>query len=51
MKADCETGALYTDDYTDPDMKTICIITGEIYHYLDADSDCVHIKAWIEKHR
>ena len=51
MKADCETGALYTDDYTDPDTKTICIITGEIYHYLDADSDCVHIKAWIEKHR
>ena len=51
IKADCKTGALYTVDYSDPDTKMILIIAGEIYHYLDADSDCVHTKAWLEDHR
>ena len=51
IKADCETGALYTVDYSDPNTKMILIIAGEDYHYLDADSDCVNIKAWLEDHR
>ena len=50
IKADCQLGALYMPDYSDPVLNSVWIISDDVYHYLNADSDCVNINAWIKDH-
>ena len=50
IKADCQLGALYMPDYSDPGLNSVWIISDDVYHYLNADSDCVNINAWIKDH-
>lgn len=51
IRSDCKTGALYQGRYSDTELCTVSIITGEDYHYLSIYEDCDNVKAWLKNHR